>query len=304
MNDKIKQDINFLEYPLWMQSLEKPTGRVMIWKDRDGYTFESTRGTPSKVDMLFLYFILGESQSSNWSEAVTFSRYKIFNACGMNVGQKDRARLVESLEIWKRVTVSFSGTFYTGTEYQCLEFGIIDGWGIRENDKKIQVKLNSLWLEKIKQSEFFKYISFTQMKSLRSPLALRLYEILIKTFYKRSCWEIDIHRLAEKIPMKEKYVAHITPKIESAVKRIREKTELNVTVKKVKQERGKGKFIFKLSKSRKPLQQELFTDQNMNLNLLDEFRSYSTDMLNSLSVSGNIYAQKVLKERNKLNIKT
>lgn len=244
MNDNIKQDINFLEYPLWMQSSQTADGKVVTWEDREGYKFEASRGVPSKVDMLFLYYIMLESQNNNWDNIVRISRYQILNACGMNPSKEKRDRLIKSLEAWKRVTISFSGTFYSGTGYEFLEFGIINDWGIRESDKKLEIELNRKWIEKIKQSEFFKYLSFGQMKQLRSPLALRLYEILSKTFYKRLTWEIDVFKLAEKIPMAEKYIAHIIPKIEAATKRIREKTDLDITVKVVKQERGQGKFIF------------------------------------------------------------
>ncbi len=244
MNDNIKQDINFLEYPLWMQSSQIADGQVITWEDREGYKFEASRGVPSKVDMLFLYYLMLESQNNNWNNIVRFSRYKILNACGMIPSKEKRDRLIQSLEAWKRITISFSGTFYTGIKYSTLEFGIIDYWGFREDDQRIEIHFNPLWIEKIKQSEFFKYLSFGQMKRLRSPLALRLYEILGKTFYKRDVWEIDVLKLAGKIPMAEKYIAHIIPKIEAATKRIREKTTLDITVKIVKQGRGQGKFVF------------------------------------------------------------
>lgn len=79
-------------------------------------------------------------------------------------------------------------------------------------------------------------------------MALRLYEILVKTFYKRDTWEIDIKRLAEKIPMSEKYIAHIIPKVKAATTRIKSNTELDVSVQVVKQGRGQGKFIFQKGK--------------------------------------------------------
>lgn len=236
-----------------MQSAQVASDTVVRWEDRDGYHFEASRGVPSKVDMLFLYYIMLESQNNNWNTVVSCSRYKILNACGMSPSKEKRDRLIRSLEAWKRVTVSFSGTFYTGTGYKFLEFGIINDWGVREKDNYLEIELNKKWIEKIKQSEFFKYLSFEHMKRLRSPLALRLYEILVKTFYKRDVWEIDVLKLAEKIPMAEKYFADVVPKIEAATKRIKEKTELNITVKVIKHSRGQGKFIFtKKEKKGKP----------------------------------------------------
>lgn len=261
MNDTIKQDINFLEHPLWMQETKKATGQIVKWEDQDGYIFEASGGVPGKVDMLFLYYFMLEAQNHNWADKLTLSRYQILKGCGMNVGKSQRDRLKQSLEIWKRVIVAFSGTFYSGKKYHYMEFGVIDDWAAREKDNKLEIRFNQRWLEKIKQSEFFKYISFTQMKALRSPLALRLYEILVKTFYQRDTWEIDALKLAAKIPMEKKYFADIAPRIQAATKRISDKTELSVKIEVIKQGRGKGKFVFTREPNRKPQQQDLFPDQ-------------------------------------------
>jgi hypothetical protein len=51
-----------------------------------------------------------------------------------------------------------------------------------------------------------------------------LYEILCKSFHGRDTWEINAIKIAEKIPMKERYPAHIVPKIKTAVKRINRNT--------------------------------------------------------------------------------
>lgn len=294
MDTQIKQDINFLEHPLWMQTVEKDSGRIVKWKDQDGYNFEASGGVPSKVDMLFLYYFMLESQNNNWNDTMYISRYQVLSGCGMGVGKNERDRLKASLEIWKRVTISFSGTFYSGKGYHHMEFGIIDDWGIREDDNKLEIRLNRKWIEKIKQSDFFKYISFSQMKSLRSPLALRLYEILVKSFFKRTAWEIDILKLANKIPMSEKYITHIIPKIEAATKRISDKTDLKISVEVVREGRGKGKFCFKKEGHQKPQQQELFPD--LDEKILQEFRTKSETTLKALAEAGNAYAKKVLKD--------
>mgnify|MGYP001767355289 CR=1 FL=1 len=247
MNNQIKQDINFLEHPLWLQSESSKM------TDIEGYTYEAAGGVPSKVDVIFLYYFLLKAQEQNWPQTLILSRYEILKACDITPSKKKYDRIEESLYKWRRVHVSFAGTFYTGKVYSFMEFGIVDYYGFSETDKKIEVRLSPEWLTKIRESEFFKYISFSHMKHLRSPLALRLYEILGKTFYKRNTWEIDILKLAAKIPMAEKYIAHIIPKIEAATKRIRDKTDLDITVKVVKQDRGQGKFIFtKKEKKGKP----------------------------------------------------
>ncbi|MBF0231994.1 MAG: replication initiator protein A [Desulfamplus sp.] len=258
MDGNIKQDIDFVDYPLWMESAQKSDAKVVTWVDRDGYRFEASRGMPSKLDMLFLYYIMLESQNHNWDQIVRFSRHQILTACEINTGQKERQRLIQSLEAWRRVSISFSGIFYDDTAYEFLEFGIINNWGVREKDNRFEIKLNTKWIEKIRRSEFFKYISFVQIKQLRSPLALRLYEILVKNLYQKTSWEVDVMKLAGEIPMTEHYLAHITPKVEAAVRRIYDKTDLKVMVRLVKQARGQGTFIF-TKKEKAPPPGELFS---------------------------------------------
>jgi hypothetical protein len=256
--DKIRQDVNFLEHPLWMQKTQKDTGVVVKWTDHDGYVFEAAGGVPGKVDVLFLYYLMRESQHKNWDDTLTMTRYQVLNSCGMNTGKSERERLKQSLDIWKRVTLTFSGTFYSGQEYHHMSFGILDEWRERKKDNRLEIRLNKSWIEKIRNSDFFKYVSFTQMKTLRSPLALRLYEILVKSFYRRTTWEIGVMKLAGKVPMIEKYPAHVIPKVKTAIKRITEKTDLCVSVK-VKGKRGDQVFIFTRLPKQKPVQGDLFT---------------------------------------------
>jgi hypothetical protein len=259
MNENVKQDINFLDRPLWMQTTVKDTKEITRWEDPDGYKFECAGYVPGKVDMILLYYLMLESQNRNWDDTLILTRYAILNGCGMAVGKYQKDRLKQALETWKRTTISFSGTFYSGKKYHDMEFGVIDDWAARESDNRLEVRFNRRWIEKIKNSEFFKYVSFTQMKTLRSPLALRLYEILVKSFYKRTAWEIGVMKLAGKIPMTEKYPAHVIPKIKTAAKRITEKTDLGVSVK-VKGKRGDQTFTFSRLERKKPVQGDLFTD--------------------------------------------
>ena len=242
MNEPLKQDINFLEKPLWLQNQKTQKEVVTKWSDNNGYTFKCI-GTPSKVDILFLYFLLRECQLNNWERKISVSQYQILKGCGMNPGKKERTRLRESLDVWQSAHLKFSGVFYDGKEYLDKGFHILE-WDQEKNSKKLNIIFNKDWIQKIQFSEYFKYISFSEIKVLRSPLALRLYEILVKTFYKRTFWEIDVLKLAAKIPMAEKYFAAIFPKILAATKRIAEKTDLKISVKVVKQGRGKGKFVF------------------------------------------------------------
>jgi len=216
-----------------------------IWKDKEGYIYRCGYKPPTKLDAVFLLYLLYRSQKSGWQEEIELSRYEILKACGFkSLRPADYKRLEDSLERWKMVGVRYNGTFYDGRKYITLSFGIIDSWKIDESNKKLYIRFNKEWLIRIKNSTYFKYLDFNKVRSLRSPLAMRLYEILMKSFQNRDEWRIDAIKLAEKIPMKEKYPADIIPKIRSAVNRINEYTNLKIRLLVEKPKRGKAVLIF------------------------------------------------------------
>ena len=246
MKKLIKQDIGFLEYPLWFQDCQvaERTNEGFVWQDLDGFTYRAGYKPPVKVDLIILLYILLRSQQDDWKEELEFSRFEILKACGMATGKREYERLNDSLKRWKMVGVEFQGTFYDGKTYRFMNFGIIDGWELEENSKRLRVTVSSQWLEKIKDSNYCKMIDFEQIKSLRSPLTTRLYELLIKTFQTRPHWSCGARKLAAKIPMKEQYPADIIPKIKTAVSRINEKTELQIKLTVRRPKRGKAIFDF------------------------------------------------------------
>jgi hypothetical protein len=118
------------------------------------------------------------------------------------------------------IGIKFEGTFYDGKEYQVMNYGILDGWEVRKKDKLLKIWFSPRFIEMMRGNGFFKYIKFSEFKQLRSSLATRLYEILSKSFYIDDTFNVEAGKLAAKIPMKERYPAHIVPKIRAAVARI------------------------------------------------------------------------------------
>lgn len=109
METNIKQDINFLEYPLWMQSNEVA--------EINGYKYECSDNVPTKVDAIFLYCILMLCQQQDWQHRIITSQYKILTLCGIVPNKERRQRLKESLVTWENVKIEFQGTFLNNKEY-------------------------------------------------------------------------------------------------------------------------------------------------------------------------------------------
>lgn len=261
MADKqtIKQNINFLEKPLWFPT-QRNRQTVYEMTDNYGYTYESSMGIPSKVDMLILYYCLLESQKKGFSPEIDVSFYQVLTGCGMKANNEKKDRMIESLSRWKRVTITFHGNFYDGKEYHAVIFGILETAKISKDKQRATIRFNKEWLSTIKDTNFFKLISFTEMKHLRSPVAIRLYEILSKSFYNRQQWTIGAHKLAAKIPLSEKYYSLIERKIRSSVNIINEKTDLNIQV--AAKKKGKNDGIFTFTKVKKTMLQYMREAQN------------------------------------------
>lgn len=242
----VKQDINSLENPFWFQdeNLAELSETGYIWNNGNGYIFRAGYKPPVKTDVIFLLYLLMQSQRRDWTDELQITRYQIIKDCGLNINNVWYDRLEDSLKRWEMTRIEYSGSFYDGKQYQTLHFGIIDYWSIEKGSKNLKIRFSPEYLLMVKNSAFYRFLNFDQVKALRSPLATRLHELLVKTFQGRNSWEIDAVKLAEKIPMAEKYPSDIILKIKPAVNRINRSTDLKVDLQIRKKSRGEVILIF------------------------------------------------------------
>lgn len=244
--DLIKQDINLLEYPLWFQDshLAQNCKDGYVWKDKEGFIYRAGYKPPVKTDLLFLLYFLMLAQRQKYKSLIETTRFSVLKACDLTDGQDNYDRLKDSLERWKMVGIKFEGNFYGGKEKRIMNFGIIDSWEINKKTKVLKVSFSPQYLLLVQNSSFYRYINFSEIKTLRTPLAIRLYEILSKSFQGRHVWEISALGLAQKIPMNEKYPSDILLKIKPAISRISKHTDLNLTLKTRKNENDEMILMF------------------------------------------------------------
>lgn len=250
MTESLKQDMNFLEYPLWFQNsrLAAQQDDGYVWRGRESFIYRTGYKPPTKTDYMFLCHLLLTSQQAGWRAEVETTRYEVVKACGMVPGKKSYDRLKDGLTRWKMVGLEFRGVFYDGKDYKIMQFGIIDDWDIEEETKRLRVRFNQKWMVCVKESRFFKFLDFKEIRQLHSPLSIRLYEILIKAFQARNVWQIDARKLARKIPLAKKYPSDIVLKIRAALKRINKYTSLHLSLAVRHPERGRAVLIFKKNK--------------------------------------------------------
>jgi hypothetical protein len=270
-NDLIKQDINFMENPLWVLS-EHPQKELRITNDRGEFLITSGQKLPERIDMIFLLYLLKISQKSGYVQKLELTRYEILTECDLNRSEINYERLEESLNRWKFVGIKFKGTFYDNREYLTKAFGIINEYAIDKNTKKLKIEFSKSFLEMVKGTNYCKFIDFKKYIRLRKPVACRLYELLLKTFLNRQEWEIEAMKLAQKLTLgeggkKKLYPADIKIKIDPAVNEINEKTELRIELETRKNENKQVIFRFKLIKNIEIEKQE---SENNELQLLIE----------------------------------
>ncbi len=203
--EEFKQDINFLEKPIWFLT-QKSGEEGKVWKDIEGYEYRAGYKLPDEIDILFLMYFFLRSQEKNFKQHMIFTRYEVVKACGLTLCKQNYERLEDSLKRWVSVTIAFKGTFYDGKEYKSILFHILETAKIRKEDGRIELTFNADFLLKIKESKFFKYINFDHYRSLKRSVSRRLFEILCKSFKGRIFWKIDLVKLGIKLTLSKRKV--------------------------------------------------------------------------------------------------
>ena len=224
---KIKDDINFLEYPNWLVSEKKAPKTYKIERPHGTYVISTTEDIdrlPDRTDKIMLYYLISYLMKDDFkNRVVEISRYRIAKDV---LGSFKYDRIMLSLQRWHNISISFKGNFYDGDSYSTRFFHVIDNVILKEN--KLKIYFNIDFLEQLRSTNYFKLINFDEYKLLKRPVSARLYEILIKTFKDRDIWQISIIKLAEKLTLAEEYPSQILKKLIPAINEITKKTGLKI----------------------------------------------------------------------------
>jgi hypothetical protein len=240
MNELVKQDINFMEYPLYVLSQKTEKEDLKICIDNKKYELNVGYKTPNSTDMLFLYYFIKLSQEENYKRKLILKKSQIVKDVAPSDASYYYKRLEETLKIWRNTGLTFQGTFYDGENYQTLVFGVLDHGELKE-DGRVLVTFNETFLKILKETNFYRYINFNELKKLRKPISRRLYELFKKSKFP---FKIEITKLAQKLTLDRKYPSSIIIKIEPAIKEINKNTDLNIQFIYKKNEFGKTICVF------------------------------------------------------------
>ncbi|MGV3523879.1 MAG: replication initiator protein A [Candidatus Sericytochromatia bacterium] len=194
-----KQDLNFLDFPLWFQVSH--AADKMEWRDSRGYLYRAAYRAPDQLDMLFLLYLLMRAQQDQYPAKMVFSRYEILKGCGCPINPQYLRRLEDSLKRWLNVTLEFDNSFFDGKDYISVGFHILEHYRIREKDKRLEISFSNDFLEQTRQSSYFKYLDFNYYRILRRPVSRRLFEILTRTFKGSNQWKVPLVELGQKLTL-------------------------------------------------------------------------------------------------------
>jgi len=192
----------------------------------------SSLGLPLRLDKTVLYFLNHKLLNNHLEHVeVETTRYEIAKnifAGTSSFSQSKYQRIMISLERWKAVNLFFKGSFYEKEKYIDRHFSIVDDFDI-DGSKRLIVKFNKSYIKQLRETEHYRILNFVEYRKLVIPVALRLYEILLKNFTARSAYHIDVKTLAEKLTIQKKsYPSQVVAAIEPAVEEINAHTSLSV----------------------------------------------------------------------------
>ncbi len=223
----IKEDINFLEYPMWVLSDDRERKSFSIKKENGEYQISSAFNLPVRVDRIILYYLLSKVLDKNTNK-ILLTKYKILKNTINRFSKTDYKMLMDSLDKWASVYIKFEGIFYEGEAYSTRGFHIIEGYKITKDEHKIEIQFNQQFIEQLENTNYYKLVNFNEYKRLKRPTSARLYEILIKNFKSRKLWKIEIKKLSEKLTLSDRFPSDISRRIKPAINEINKNTELKI----------------------------------------------------------------------------
>lgn len=269
-NDLIKQDMNFLEKPLWFCDI-RSSDKNFVWTDIEGFEYRSAYKLPDKVDIVILLYLLKKCQENEYNPVVACSRYEILKACSISTNNANYERLEDSLKRWAGILITFKGTFYDHKKYISMGFHILNHYEIDEKTKQVVITLDEKWILKIRESNFFQLLNFEYYKALRRPISRRLHEVLSKSFFTADTFTIGLVKLGTKLTLFKRtskgdriHASDVLTKIKPAINEINRMAENKESYK-------LGKSIFRIDYQISGVDQDrTITFKKIPVNLLSE----------------------------------
>ncbi len=227
----LKEDVNFLEHPLWIVSQRSSLNSLKIIQNNGEYELKCIEGLPVRFDKLVLYYLLYLFFNSPYGQnnRVIVSRYAIAKNILQTTafGKSEYDRIMLALRRWKAIFIKFEGIFLEGDRRTIRYFSVIDSVIFDKKSGDLAIDFNEQYIKQLAETNSYALINFNEYRKLDRPIAARLYEILLISFQAGDLWAIVIFELAEKLTIeKRSYPSQILVALNPAIDEILAKTGL------------------------------------------------------------------------------
>lgn len=227
---------NLLEYPIFSMERRKVsrTTDEYIWVEKDStgkdvierkFKVECVRGIPNAFDMNVFNGIMRlyvKKKGIYKKNEIHFTIYELIKEINLPVHHGGVAKDVrESLERMANTTLHFENAFFVEKEKTTIIVHLLVRIEVYEKEKgnklinMIKVVLDDELVSSIERN-YFKLIDFDVYNSLPSGLPRRLYEYLEKKKYRKNQFEIDVKKLAKRMPLKTPKMSQLKELLERA----------------------------------------------------------------------------------------
>lgn len=202
MNDQrlVKQDMNFLEFPLWFSERRTKKSNIEIKTETGAFKINTDpKLIPDSTDILVLYYMLHKAQQEG-SNHLKFKTFQVLKDLGLEPNDQYYKRILKSLETWQFVKIKFQDCFYLNNNVKrhiTKGFGILSYRHIKDENIKtkknllhvFEVFFDSEFFMTVKQSLFFRHLDLKVFSELKN-LERRLYEWIPKQLLSRKTFTI------------------------------------------------------------------------------------------------------------------
>jgi len=269
---------NLLEYPIFSMERKKVsrTTDEYIWREKDTagnviierkFKVNCVYGIPNAFDMnVFngIMTIFTKKRGSYKKNEVHFTIYELIKEMKLAPDGNTIKRVKESLERMANTSLHFENAFFVEKERMTVIVHLlvrIEVYEKKQGRKIINMIKTVLDDELVNSIEkkYFKLIDYKVYNSLPSGLPRRLYEYLEKKKYRKNQFEIDIKKLAKRIPLKTSKISQLKELLGKASNELKEKSIID----KWKYNKNNVIYYFRKSERFKEVEDNLFYLENL-----------------------------------------
>ena len=230
--DHGKDELNLADFPFAVLSRTVAAEQKMIEVIQEGreeagrpirqewlVTGSDQFGLPTAVDDEIHVALMKLLRDDHFaSRTVRFTVAQLLRIMRSGASKRDYKRVGEALDRLTGVTIRSKNAFWNHAKkcYVTEAFHLLDSYRLTTGSRELSEATLSGFLFDSIQAGYVKNLDIGFYFSLESPLARRYYRLLDKHRWRAMRYEIDIKRLAQKLPLQDRYPSQLRRRLDAA----------------------------------------------------------------------------------------